>query len=60
MDINILPSISVLVGLYLVCLGLWELRVGFDRKQFMLFSFTGLCLIFILPNFLGFQIIYSP
>lgn len=28
-----LPMISMLIGLYLVCLGLWELRVGIDIKQ---------------------------
>lgn len=50
----ILPMISMLLGLYLVCLGLWELRVGIDRKRFITFSFTGLFLIFILPSMLGF------
>ncbi len=50
----ILPMISMLLGLYLVCLGLWELRVGIDRKRFITFSFTGLFLIFILPNMFGF------
>lgn len=48
------PMISMLLGLYLVCLGLWELRVGIDRKRFITFSFTGLFLIFILPNMFGF------
>ena len=37
-----LPIISMLLGLYLICLGLWELRVGLDRKRFIKFSFTGL------------------
>ncbi|SES46180.1 hypothetical protein SAMN05518872_12411 [Psychrobacillus sp. OK032] len=53
----ILPIISMLLGLYLVCLGLWELRVGLDRKRFINFSFTGLFLIFILPVIFGFQLI---
>jgi hypothetical protein len=52
----ILPIISMLLGLYLVCLGLWELRVGLDRKRFITFSFTGLFLIFILPDIFGFQL----
>jgi hypothetical protein len=62
MDINILilPLISTLLGLYLVCLGLWELRVGLDRKRFITFSFTGLFLIFILPAIFGLQMIYNP
>ncbi len=62
MDINIfiLPMISTLVGLYLVCLGAWELRVGLDRKRFITFSFTGLFLIFILPDIFGLQIISIP
>lgn len=50
----ILPMISMLLGLYLVCLGIWELRLGIDRKRFITFSFTGLFLIFILPNMLAF------
>ena len=50
----VLPMISMLLGLYLVCLGLWELRVGIDRKRFITFSFSGLFLIFILPSMLGF------
>lgn len=53
----ILPIISMLLGLYLVCLGLWELRVGLDRKRFINFTFTGLFLIFILPVIFGFQLI---
>ena len=60
MDINVLPSISILLGLYLVCLGLWELRVGVDKNRFITFTFTGLCLVFILPRFLEFQLIYNP
>lgn len=50
----ILPMISMLFGLYLVCLGLWELRVGIDRKRFIVFSFAGLFLILILPKMFGF------
>ncbi len=50
----ILPMISMLLGLYLVCLSLWELRVGIDRKRFITFSFTGLFLIFIFPNMFGY------
>lgn len=57
-NILILPMISTLLGLYLVCLGLWELRVGLDRKKFITFSFTGLFLIFILPSIFGLQMIY--
>ncbi len=52
--IVLLPMVSMLIGLYLVCLGLWELRVGIDRKRFITFSFTGLFLIFILPNMFSF------
>jgi hypothetical protein len=62
MDINILilPMISTLLGFYLVCLGLWELRVSLDRKRFITFSFTRLFLIFILPDIFGLQLIYNP
>jgi len=48
----LLPMISML--LYFVCLGLWELRLGMDKKRFITFSFSGLFLIFILPNMFGF------
>ncbi|GGA50203.1 hypothetical protein [Psychrobacillus lasiicapitis] len=50
------PIIGTLLGLYLVCLGLWELGVGLDRKRFITFSFTGLFLIFIIPDIFGFQL----
>ncbi|MDX1771870.1 MAG: hypothetical protein R3328_10110 [Planococcaceae bacterium] len=60
MNIFILPIVSTLLGLYLVCLGLWELRVGLDRKKFITYSFTGLFLIFILPDIFGLQMIYNP
>jgi len=50
----LLPMISMLLGLYFVCLGLWELRLGMDKKRFITFSFSGLFLIFILPNMFGF------
>lgn len=58
--ILILPMISTLVGLYLVCLGLWELRMGLDEKRFITFTFTGLFLIFILPDIFGLQLIFNP
>jgi hypothetical protein len=40
--IIVLPIISVLVGLYLITLGLWELREGINRKQYIKLMFTGL------------------
>ncbi|MBU9724304.1 MULTISPECIES: hypothetical protein [Bacillaceae] len=42
------PIITVLVGLYLITLGLWELREGVNRKQYIKYMFTGLFLLVIL------------
>jgi uncharacterized membrane protein len=46
----VLPIISVLVlvGLYLITLGLWELREGVNRKQYIKYMFTGLFLLVVL------------
>ncbi|SES67581.1 hypothetical protein SAMN05216389_101364 [Oceanobacillus limi] len=44
----LLPIITVLVGLYFITLGLWELREGVNRKQYIKYMFTGLFLLIIL------------
>ncbi len=48
--IIIFALIIMLVGIYLVTLGIWELRLGNDRSKYMLYTFSGLFLIFILPT----------
>jgi len=50
----LLPMIAVTMGLYLVTLGLWELRTGMDRSRFITFMFSGLFLIFIVAGILVF------
>lgn len=45
----ILPIIIMMVGLYCLTLGLWELRVGIDGKKYITYMFTGLVLIIIVP-----------
>ncbi|WP_374967060.1 hypothetical protein [Lysinibacillus sp. RS5] len=45
----VLPIISVLVGLYFITLGLWELKEGVNRKQYIKYMFTGLFLLVVLP-----------
>lgn len=49
----ILPFVSIMIGLYLITLGLWELREGVDRNQYIKYMFTGLFLILILTPLLG-------
>lgn len=46
--IILLPIVSVLVGLYFLILGLWELRLGVNRKQYIKYMFTGLFLLVVL------------
>lgn len=43
----VLPIVLLMTGLYLIALGLWELREGTDRRQYIRYMFSGLCLIFI-------------
>lgn len=45
----VLPIISVLVGIYFITLGLWELKEGVNRKQYIKYMFTGLFLLVVLP-----------
>ncbi|WP_174612719.1 hypothetical protein [Virgibacillus ihumii] len=52
--IIILPYISIMVGLAFITLGLWELREGVNRKKYIKYMFTGLCLIVILAPFIKF------
>lgn len=51
--VMILPFVSIMIGLYLITLGLWELREGLNRDQYIKYMFTGLFLIFILTPLLG-------
>ncbi|AST91228.1 hypothetical protein BC6307_08020 [Sutcliffiella cohnii] len=46
--IIVLPIISVLFGLYFITLGLWELREGLNRKQYIMYMFTGLFFLVVL------------
>lgn len=46
--IIVLPVVSILVGLYFITLGLWELREGKNRKQYIKYMFTGLFLLVVL------------
>ncbi|MFC4323045.1 hypothetical protein [Litchfieldia salsa] len=46
--IFVIPITSILIGLYFITLGLWELREGINRKQYIKYMFTGLFLLVIL------------
>ncbi|WP_197063065.1 hypothetical protein [Pontibacillus marinus] len=52
--IFLLPMIAITMGLYLVTLGLWELRTGMDRSRFITYMFSGLFLIFVVAGILAF------
>jgi len=49
----IFPFISIMIGLYLITLGLWELREGVNRNQYIKYMFTGLFVLLILTPLLG-------
>ncbi|WP_099355098.1 hypothetical protein [Fredinandcohnia onubensis] len=40
-----LPVIISMIGLYLITIGLWELREGVNRKKYVTYMFTGLVLL---------------
>jgi len=52
--IILLPMIAITMGLYLVTLGLWELRTGMDHSRFITYMFSGLFLIFVVAGILAF------
>ena len=43
----VLPIILLMTGLYFITIGFWELKEGTDKRQYIKYMFTGLCLIFI-------------
>ncbi|MBM7569945.1 hypothetical protein [Aquibacillus albus] len=47
---EIVQTISILVGLYLVTTSLWELREGTNKKKYVVFMFFGLFLTILFPN----------
>ncbi|GGM18508.1 hypothetical protein GCM10011351_00340 [Paraliobacillus quinghaiensis] len=44
----VLPIVSILIGLYFITLGLWELREGVNKQLYIKYMFTGLFLLVIL------------
>ncbi|THE11390.1 hypothetical protein E1I69_15165 [Bacillus timonensis] len=48
-----LPAIVVMIGLYFITIGLWELRAGVDRKKYVTYMFTGLVLLLLVPTLFG-------
>ncbi|TFB14136.1 hypothetical protein E3U55_14580 [Filobacillus milosensis] len=52
--IILLPLVSALIGLYFITLGLWDLREGVNRNQYIKYMFTGLFLLIILTPMLWF------
>jgi hypothetical protein len=48
---NLVFLLSLIVGLYLLTLGIWELREGSNRKKYITLTTIGLFLIFVFPRF---------
>ncbi|WP_077617518.1 hypothetical protein [Bacillus sinesaloumensis] len=48
-----LPVIVSMIGLYLITIGLWELRQGIDRKKYVTYMFTGLTLLLFVATLLS-------
>ncbi|MGO4889441.1 hypothetical protein ACJ2A9_16965 [Anaerobacillus sp. MEB173] len=49
----ILPFLSIMIGVYFITLGLWELREGINKSQYLKYMFTGLFLILVLSPLIG-------
>ncbi len=47
---NIVFLLSLIVGLYLLTLGIWELREGTNRKKYITLTTIGILLIFVFPR----------
>ncbi|SES25349.1 hypothetical protein SAMN04487944_12811 [Gracilibacillus ureilyticus] len=45
----LIPVVSIMIGLYLITQGLWELRIGENQTRYAKLMFTGLFLVIILP-----------
>ncbi|MEG9298226.1 hypothetical protein V6B33_17320 [Mangrovibacillus sp. Mu-81] len=48
-----LPFVLGMFGLFCITIGLWELRVGIDRKKYATYMFSGFVLLFIVKFILG-------
>ncbi|MFJ5718338.1 hypothetical protein [Neobacillus sp. NPDC093127] len=48
--IVMLAVIVLMIGLYFITIGLWELREGVDRKKYVTYMFTGLVLLLLVPT----------
>ncbi|MFS0864292.1 hypothetical protein [Fredinandcohnia sp. 179-A 10B2 NHS] len=48
--VGLLPEIFIMIGLYFITIGLWELKEGVDRKKYVTYVFTGLVLILLVPR----------
>lgn len=45
----ILPFISFIIGLYVLILAIWELRIAEQKDKFTSYAFYGFLLMFIAP-----------
>lgn len=51
--------VPVMLGLFLVTLGIWELRAGVDRERFIKYFFSGLLLMIVVPACLAWIGMYA-
>ncbi|WP_175428246.1 hypothetical protein [Bacillus solimangrovi] len=42
-------TVFQIAGIFMIILGLWELRIGINRKKYIQLMTAGLLLIFIVP-----------
>lgn len=45
----ILPFISFIIGLYVLILAIWELRIAEKKRKFTSYAFYGIFLMFVAP-----------
>ncbi|WP_449536442.1 hypothetical protein [Ferdinandcohnia sp. Marseille-Q9671] len=48
----VLRVLVSIIGLYFITIGLWELRLGVDRKKYVTYMFSGLVLLLIVATLL--------
>ncbi|MDR4887402.1 hypothetical protein RGU12_07495 [Fredinandcohnia sp. QZ13] len=53
-----LPEIVLMISFFFITIGLWELRVGVDRKKYVTYMFTGLVLLLLARLFGPFMMMF--
>lgn len=51
----LISAIVFMMGSYFVMIGLWELKLGKERKKFIVYMLIGVFLTFVLPYIMQLQ-----